>query len=132
MRERLAKIERIRSVQARLHRIAEMRLARLDQERTAVRQDEEALVAALNDDDALQGLFIDAMARRLNVLARKTEELNKARIAENALLVEAGLRLKRTERLIGRTGSRHREEERKKAFESLMQELTARHKASFP
>lgn len=132
MRDRLRKIERIRQVQAKLHRLEETRLAHIDREKAAIRQDEESLIAALNEHDALQGIFIDAMARRLNVLARRAEETGRARIAQNRVLTEAGLRLKRTERLAGAAGGRRDDEERKKAFESLLQLLSTADDASLP
>ena len=49
-----------------MHRLAEWKLAELDREKAELAAGQEQLVGALNDDSALQGLFVEAMARRLS------------------------------------------------------------------
>ena len=131
-RRRLKKIERILSVQEKLHEIAEWRLARTEQERSELKATEIALVGALNQDDALQGLFIDAMAKRLKKLAIEAERLERRRAEESRILFEEGLRLKRTERMTGHLRRQYREAEGKKGFADLIDALVRNTDASLP
>ena len=99
MNDRLKKIERILSVQGKLHKLAEAKLAALDRERQELAENEASLVDALNRDDPLHGIFVEAMARRLSALAREADKINRAREAQSRVLTEAGLQLRRTERM---------------------------------
>lgn len=132
MNRRLKKIDRIRDVQERLHQLAEWKLAQLDREKAELAEGEKALIEALNQDDHLQGLFVEAMAKRLNALARETDRVNRARIAQNRRLVEEGLRLKRTERMSADARRQYLEALRKHGFENLLQTLATIDKASSP
>lgn len=131
-RRRLKKIERILAVQERLHEIAEWRLARTTQEQSELRASEVALVSALNEDDALQGLFVDAMAKRLKKLAIEAERLEQRRAEEARILFEEGLRLKRTERMTGRLRREYREGVGKRGFADLIDTLVRNGDASLP
>lgn len=131
-RRRLRKIERILSVQEKLHDIAEWRLARTEQERAELRATEVAIVGALNEDQALQGLFIDAMAKRLKKLAIEAERIERRREEEARILFEEGLRLKRTERMTGRLRRQYREGVGKRVFADLIDTLVRNEDASLP
>jgi hypothetical protein len=131
-RRRLGKIERILSVQEKLHRVAEWRLARTEQERSELKATEVAIVGALNEDGALQGLFIDAMAKRLKKLAVEAERLERRRAEESRILFEEGLRLKRTERMSGRLRRQYLEGVARKGFADLIDTLVRNDDASLP
>jgi len=132
MDRRLKKIERIRTVQERLHQLAEWKLGELDREKAELASGQKALIEALNQDEHLQGLFVEAMARRLNALARETDRVNLARAAQNRRLVEEGLRLKRTERMSAAARRQYLETLKKHGFEDLLETLAAIDKASLP
>jgi len=129
---RLKKIERILAVQKRLHQLAEWRLAELDREKAELIDGQKALVAALNHDAQLQGLFVEAMARRLSALARETDRVNQARNAQFRRLVEEGLRLKRTERMTAGVRRDYRTSQSKQGFENLLETLARTDNASLP
>jgi transposase len=99
MDRRAKKIERVLSVQRQMHRLAEWNVATLERRKAELAASEVELVAALNADNALQGLFIEAMAHRLAALARETDQVNEAHRRMARKLTEAGLKLKRTERM---------------------------------
>ena len=63
------KIHRILAVQQQLYRIEEWKLADLERTLERLEASQQDLIRALNEDDALQGLFIDATARRLRSLS---------------------------------------------------------------
>jgi hypothetical protein len=94
-----AKIHRILDVQQQLHRIEEWRLADLDRALLALAATEQELIRALNEDDALQGLFLDAMARRLRSLGEEASRVGQQRDEQSARLLEHGARKVCAERL---------------------------------
>jgi len=99
MDRRMKKIERVLSVQKQMHRLAEWNVAAIERRKAELAANEAELFSALNDGSALQGLFIEAMARRLANLARESDKLNEVHRQMARKLTEAGLKLKRTERM---------------------------------
>ncbi|HEY5829295.1 MAG: hypothetical protein ACAH24_09575 [Hyphomicrobiaceae bacterium] len=93
------KIHRILDVQQQLHRIEEWRLADLDRTLLALAASEQELIRALNEDDALQGLFIDAMARRLASIAEQAARVGEEKTAQEQRLLEHAARKLCAERL---------------------------------
>jgi hypothetical protein len=132
MEKRLKKIERALSVQKQMHRLAEWQVAALDRERAELAESQVSLLGALNRDQALHGLFVEAMARRLAALARENERLNLARIAMAKRLTEAGLKVKRTERMGGKIRRAVDAAAEKRAFTDLLDLLAKPDKASLP
>jgi hypothetical protein len=94
------KIHRILDVQQQLHRIEEWRLADLDRTLLALAASEQELIRALNEDDALQGLFIDAMARRLASIAEQAARVGEEKTAQEQRLLEHAARKVCAERLV--------------------------------
>ncbi len=130
--DRTKKIERLLTIQGKIHRLAEWRLASLDRKRDELAEDRAELVAALNEDRSLQGLFVDAMARRLTILARENDRLARAREAQHRRLLEEGLRLKRFERATGKAHRNRQELERKRGFQAILDALSTADDASLP
>lgn len=93
------KIHRILDVQQQLHRIEEWRLADLDRTLLALAASEQELIRALNEDDASQGLFIDAMARRLASIAEQAARVGEEKTAQEQRLLEHAARKLCAERL---------------------------------
>lgn len=129
---RLKKIERVLAIQQKMHKLAEWKLAALDRERAAVAENRERLVGALNADGPLHGVFVEAMARRLALLARQADRLAADREAQSRRLTEAGLEMKRTERLTGKAQREYRERLGKRDFQDLLEVLVKGDDASLP
>ena len=132
MDRRLEKVARVVRVQKRLHQLAELRVAELDAAKRDLESGQASLLEALNRDASLQGLFIEAMARRLGVLARETERVGQALNVETSRLFDEALRLKRAERLSGRVRQAYLAEAWKRGFEQLLARLAASEDASLP
>lgn len=94
-----AKIHRILGVQQQLHRIEEWRLAELERTLSDIAASERDLIRALNEDDALQGLFLDATARRLRSLAEEAVRVGEEKAAQAERLLEQAARTVCAERL---------------------------------
>jgi hypothetical protein len=99
MPARAHKVHRILSVQQQLHRIEQYRLAELRSRLEQLDADQQALIAALNEDDALQGLFIDGTARRLKSVSEVASRTAEETEAQAIRLLEQSGRLACAERL---------------------------------
>ncbi len=132
MRNRLKKIERVLAVQEQLHRLAQWKMAALDREKAENARGQAGLLSALNDDSLLQGLFIEAMTRRLKALSREAERLERARRVVEEHLSEQALKLKRTERMTDRVRREHQTGRDKRVFQDLLETLSKARDASFP
>ena len=132
MRNRLKKIERVLAVQEQLHRLAQWKMASLDREKAENASGQAGLLSALNDDGQLQGLFIEAMTRRLKALSREAERLERARRVVEEQLSEQALKLKRTERMTDRVRREHQAGRDKRLFQDLLETLAKTRDASFP
>ena len=93
------KIHRILDVQQQLYRIEEWKLADLERTLERLEASQQDVIRALNEDDALQGLFIDAMARRLRSLGEEASRVGQDKDAQSARLLEHGARKVCAERL---------------------------------
>jgi len=99
MHNRARKMDRILAVQEQLHSIEKWRLVELQRTLEALDEAQKDLIQALNEDDALQGLFIDATARRLRSLAEEADRLDSEIDAQSARLREHAAQLVLAKRL---------------------------------
>ena len=79
-----------------------------------------SLIEALNEDDALQGLFIDTMAKRLTRLTGEADQVGAAKTAQAAHVLAEARRVKTTERLSGRLDRETRRQQEKLDFRALL------------
>jgi hypothetical protein len=102
MGARAERIRRVLALQEQLLRVERWKL--LDLQRRAAELDalRRELIAALNDNDALQGLFLDATARRLMSIALEADAVGReellqiVRVGEHAVRVACAERLSET------------------------------------
>ncbi len=132
MADRLKKIERVLAVQEQMHRLAQWRIAGVEREKAEIAEGEASLLSALNDDNQLHGLFVEAMTRRLSVLAREAERLERLRRTMEQQLSEEALQLKLTERMTDRVRREHAHGRDKRLFQDLLETLAKARKASLP
>jgi hypothetical protein len=99
MSTREQRTRRVLALQEQLHRVAHWKLLDLQRRAAELASQRRELIAALNDSDALQGLFLDATARRLMSIAREADEVGReerlqiARVREHAVRVACAERL---------------------------------------
>jgi hypothetical protein len=132
MGPRLKKIERMLALQEKVHRLHEWRLAALDHRKAEIAESRMKLFEALNRDHPLHSLFVDAMARRLNTLARENDKLSIQRENQHRRLLDEGLRMKRIERMTGRFRREPLEQLRRRGFGDLLESLGKQKDASLP
>jgi hypothetical protein len=113
--------QRLLAVQRQLRRIEEAKLGELQRRLQDIKDEQVSLVGTMNDDGALQGLFLDAMARRLKALA---EQEDKVEILANrqavAVRVEA-TKEKAAEKLAKRREAAARALEAQKELDAILE-----------
>lgn len=97
---RTERIGRIVKVQEQLHRVEERLLAEAQALVERLRQDETDLIAFLNAEDGLAGLFMDATVNRLRSIAEQVVQADAQRQAQAQRVIATGARLKAAERLL--------------------------------
>jgi hypothetical protein len=122
MDKRLRKTRRLLKVQEQLHQIAEWKL----------RSTQETLIATLNDDEALHGLFVEARSRRLQALAVEEGRVNAAQEEQKKAALDRAMQVKRTERMVDSLAVEHRRMTEKKDYLLLLDSLATKSGASLP
>lgn len=127
---RLKSIERMLAIQSRIRGLAEWRQKAIEQKAVAAKDESRALVASLNGDGPMEGLFADMTAKRLHRVTRSISELETA-AAEQArrVMAETG-REKRTERLVDRLRKVKLRADQDGALSEIMDSVEARRAAS--
>jgi hypothetical protein len=125
--DKAEKSRRVLEALQQLHRIEQWKMADLERRLADLEQMQLELIEALNDSNALHGLFIDATARRLSSTAEEAERVAREKAAQALKLKEHATRMKITERL---TLAREREAVREREAKELMDvvEQTVSHK----
>jgi hypothetical protein len=108
MDKRAQRMERLCDVQRQLHRIEEWKLCEIKRRLAGAEETRDELLAALDRDGTLQGLFYGACARRLDALARAAEEARREQEAQTATILEQAARLKAAERISADLSQRER------------------------
>jgi len=102
MSTRAERTHRMLALQEQLHRVERWKLLNLQRRGAELDALRRELIAALNDSDALQGLFLDATARRLTSIAQEAdavgreEQMQAVRVGEHAARVACAERLAET------------------------------------
>jgi hypothetical protein len=99
MSARAEKASRILSVQRQLQRIETWKLAELQNRMAELEATQAELIRALNDDEALHGLFIDTMATRLRLLSEESARVTIERDVQSRRTAEQSGQAKLAERL---------------------------------
>jgi hypothetical protein len=111
---------RILSVQRQMRKIEEAKLAELQRQLQEIKDDQVSLVGALNEDGALQGLFLDAMARRLKALAEQEGKV-EVLVQRQSLAVRAeATKEKAAEKLAGQRLAEARAEAGQKELDAVL------------
>jgi hypothetical protein len=130
MRDRVKGLKRILEVQRHLHSLEELKYVRLQQHLARCRSEQEALTAALSEEGALHGLFMDMTVRRLKSLKQEEVRLMPEVEAQARVLLEHGGRVRNSERLSEELGVELRRLEEREELEQLLEAGFAQKAAS--
>jgi hypothetical protein len=126
MNARTQRAQRMQKVQAQLHRIDEYKMADLERQKAELEQDQQALIAALNSDGALRGLFADAIARRLSRLGQEAGQIGLEMEAQTLKLLEQTVRVICAERLAGKRLDEERSDQERQLLLDAIEFFVAR------
>ncbi|MBS7537965.1 hypothetical protein [Ancylobacter lacus] len=129
--KRLRKARRIEELHARIHQLAEHRLAALERRKAETERDRAAVLATLADD-RLGPVLVTYAANRLRRIDADIQRLETERAAEAAIVQRDALRLKRAERLTARADLAVRADMEKKNLDDILEALAAAGGASLP
>jgi hypothetical protein len=132
LKNRLAKLARIVEVKDHQRRSAEWRLGRLRQEEAAVLEDQQAIIAALNEDQPLHGLFVEAMAKHLGVLSQKLDHLRRAQARQTAELRTHTGQFRQADRMLADASRKQARADEWKELSDVIDAALARRDASLP
>jgi hypothetical protein len=99
LKKRLESIRRIVQLKEQQCRSVEWSLARLEREEKELLAEQDAVLAALNAEQPLHGLFVETMAKHLRMIARRLDALRQREEAERAQLQLQKGQLRHSERL---------------------------------
>lgn len=97
------KLARIQCVQQQIYQRAEVDLSAIRSRAEQIKRDQHEVLQALNTDEHLQGLFVEVIAGRLRRLSGEAHAVNVAIQAQQLRVLDCGLKMKRTEKLLDRT-----------------------------
>lgn len=118
--KRLTSLQRMLAIQSRMRSLAEWRQQEIQRQLTGARDESRALVAALNGEGLVNGLFTDVTAKRLHRVSIEVAELNgRAATQAREVARETG-REKRVAKLADQVRrSQHRAEQDKALLDIL-------------
>ena len=132
MKKRVDKVRRILAAEAQLYRIEQLKMAALERRTAELETTQVELIAALNDSDALQGLFIDTTARRLSSISEEAERVRRDKTAQGLKLREHATRVKVSERLFREHAKEFEREKEGKELLEVVEQFVGRKPTSLP
>lgn len=132
VKKKAAKTRRILETLEQLHRIEQWKMADLERRLADLEQMQVDLISALNDTNALHGLFIDNTARRLGSTAEEAARVAREKEAHALKLKEHAARVKMTERLSEAHDREAAREEEAKELMEVVEQAVGRKPTSLP
>lgn len=126
--KRLNAMRRIAELRRQLKQVEELRLARVMREEAEIDEKCTALIATLNDDTPLHGLFAGHMAARLKRLTERRSLLEPLKAQQIAAVMTEARHARFAETVIGRLETGAAADEEKRQLESLIESSLARHR----
>lgn len=114
---------RLLSVQQQLRKIEEAKLGELQRKLQGIKDEQVALVSAMNDDGALQNLFLGAMALRLKTLAEHEKRADLAVNRQSVAVREEATKEKTAERLAKRRADEEQAKQTQKELDDILELL---------
>ncbi len=120
------------AAQQQLHRIEQWKMADLQRRLGDLEVSQLELISALNDTNALHGLFIDTMARRLSSLAEEAERVAREKNAQSLKLTDHAARVRIAERLAEAIALDVQREDERKELLDIVEQVLNREGTSLP
>lgn len=127
-KKRLDAMRRIADLRRQLKQIEELRLARVMREEADIDEKCVALIATLNDDTPLHGLFAGHMANRLKRLTERKTLLEPLKAQQIAAVMTEARHTRFAEKVIDKLEAGAAMAEEKRQLEGLVEGALARHR----
>lgn len=131
-KKQVEKTRRILAAEQQLHRIEQWKLAEVERRLADLEAMQIELIGALNDTNALHGLFIDNTARRLGSITVEAERIGRERDEQALKLKAHATRVKVCERLALEHGQDFEREKEGKELLDIVEQFVGRKRASLP
>ncbi|MFA6031950.1 MAG: hypothetical protein WC889_03505 [Myxococcota bacterium] len=128
--KRLKSLERMLAIQARMRSLAEWRQQVIQRQATEARDESRALVAALNGDGLVNGLFTDVTAKRLHRVSVAIWELDEKAARQAREVARETGREKRAAKLADQVRRIRHRAEQDKALLDIMESDEGKRAAS--
>lgn len=132
MSKRAQKAHRVLAVQKQLHRVAAWKLAELRGRLQELEASQAELIGALNEDDALHGLFIANIARRIRSLAEESSRVAREREDQSRKLIGQASRVRLVERMTARIDLQDARQEAQQELIEAIEHFLGRSSARLP
>ena len=113
--------ERLVAALKKLHRMEELKKIELQNQLGELKRSEEDIIAGLNREDAMHGLFIDTSSRFLRSLAREAERVSQAKEQQSRKLLDRAGKLRRAEKLRDKASQKNRHTESEKHLAEVIE-----------
>jgi hypothetical protein len=132
MKKRLENLRRLVALKDQQRQATQWKLVRIEADECAAIADEAAIIAALNDDQPLHGLFVGVMAKHLRAVSERLSAIRQAKTAETIRLQAETRQLRHSEKLRDQVARRHDRIVEEKTLADLVEAAVARDVASLP
>ena len=133
MQKQAEKARRILAAQQQLHRIEQWKMCRAASAGSPTLEAMQVeLIGALNDTNALHGLFIDTTARRLSSIAEEAERVAREKAVQALKVKEHATRVKICERLALERAQEFEREKEGKELLDIVEQFVGRKGTSLP
>lgn len=132
MKKRVKRARRLLEVLSQLQRLEEQKKLELQRQQRELETTQEEIIDALNEDDALHGLFIDTTARRLKRLSQEARRVEAERDKQSLTLLDRAAKVKTAERLHERLDYRAARGRKEEELRDIIERYVGRTNASLP
>ncbi len=132
MRKKAEKAARILAAEEQLHRIEQWKMSDIERRLADLEAMQVELIGALNDTNALHGLFIDTTARRLSSIAEEAERVGREKAVQALKVKEHATRVKICERIAVERAQEFKREEEGKELLDVVEQFVGRKGTSLP
>ncbi len=132
MQKKAEKAARILAAQEQLHRIEQWKMSDIERRLADLEAMQVELISALNDTNALHGLFIDTTARRLSSIAEEAERVGREKAVQALKVKEHATRVKICERIAVERAQEFEREKEGKELLDIVEQFVGRKGTSLP
>jgi len=130
MTDRLRAMKRVLKVQTQMHRLAQWKLAAIEQKEVSLQLHQEHLLRFLDEEGAYSALFSETLMRRLHAIDEEKAKLSITKSEQSNLTMEEARRAGRMQRMCDDLNGAARQAEDRKELRDVLEQINQRRTAS--